>query len=74
MQRQVSSGISPMPTSNVPVPITQENMALANSHDGQPEIVPFMSDEQPIKQDHTGSVISAAHEEEIEILEHNPQA
>lgn len=72
MQRQVSSGISPMPTSNVPVPITQEDMALANSHDGQPEIVPFMSDEQPIRADHTGSVISAAHEEEIEILEHNP--
>ena len=30
-----------------------------------------MSDEQPIKVDHNGSVISAAHEEEIEILESN---
>jgi hypothetical protein len=42
-----------------------------NSQDGQPETVPFMSDEQPIKVDHNGSVISAAHEEEIEILESN---
>jgi hypothetical protein len=44
---------------------------MANSQDGQPDTVPFMSDEQPIKVDHNGSVISAAHEEEIEILESN---
>ena len=74
IQRQVSSGISPVPTPNVPIPITQEELALTNSQDaGQPETVPFMSDEQPIKADYTGSVISAAHEEQIEILEHNPQ-
>ena len=69
LQRNVSSGISPMPTTHAPIPMTQEELALANSHDSQPEIVPFISDEQPIKAENTNSVISAAHEQEIEILE-----
>ena len=34
MQRQASSGISPMPTATVPVPISQEDLALVNSEDG----------------------------------------
>ncbi len=70
LQKNVSSGISPMPSAHAPVPITQEELALANSHDGQPEIVPFISDEQPIKAENTNSIISAAHEQEIEILDH----
>lgn len=70
-QKIVSNGISPMPKSNVPVPMTQEELALANSHDGQPETVPFVSDEQPIKPENTNSIISAAHEQEIEILDHH---
>ena len=48
MNRQLSSGITPVPAAQVPVPMTQEEMQIdSRIEGGQPEtvIVPFLSDE-----------------------------
>lgn len=64
-----------MPTTQAPVPIAQEEQLNIDSRiEGQPEtlVVPFLSDEQPIKVENS-SVLSAAHEEAVQIFDGSPE-
>lgn len=74
LNRQLSSGLTPLPTANAPVPMTQEDLHLDSRIEGQPDtlVVPFQSDEQPIKVENN-SVISAAHEEAVQIFDGSPE-
>ena len=54
--------------------MTQEDLHLDSRIEGQPEtlVVPFQSDEQPIKVENS-SILSAAHEEAVQIFDGSPQ-
>lgn len=53
--------------------MTQEDLHLDSRIEGQPEtlVVPFQSDEQPIKVENS-SILSAAHEEAVQIFDGSP--
>ena len=54
--------------------MTQEDLQLDSRIEGQPEtlVVPFQSDEQPIKVENS-SILSAAHEDAVQIFDGSPE-